>query len=137
MGLAMQLTNVIRDVREDMERGRIYIPQEDMERFGYGEDALNRGVMDEAFARLMRFQTQRAREYFVRGTRLIPYLSLRARGCPAALGGIYQEVLRRIEARGYNVFDSRVGLSTATKLAIALRAWVGSWLVRIPAGEEP
>ena len=129
LGLAMQLTNIIRDVREDWSMGRVYLPQDEMARFGYTEEQLGAGVHNHAFTELLRFQGQRARGYFRSGFRLLPYLSRRSRACPAALGAIYSRVLDRIEASGYDVLgERRIALSGGEKARIAARAWVSSML---------
>ena len=129
LGLAMQLTNIMRDVREDWSMGRVYLPQDEMARFGYAEEDLRNGVRNEAFAELLRFQGQRARDYFRSGFRLLPYLSRRNRACPAVLGAIYSKVLDRIEASGYDVLgERRIALSTGEKARITARAWLASTL---------
>ncbi|HIN22954.1 MAG TPA: squalene synthase HpnD [Dehalococcoidia bacterium] len=128
LGLAMQLTNIIRDVREDFDMGRVYLPQDEMVRFGYSEDDLRNGVRNEAFLELMRFQSQRAREYFDRGFKLLPYLSRRSRACPAVLGALYSKVLDRIEASDYDILETRVSLSKAEKIGITAKTWLGSML---------
>ncbi len=128
LGLAMQLTNIIRDVREDLDMGRVYLPQDELARFGYSEEDLRNGVRNEAFLELMRFQSQRAREYFDRGFKLLPYLSRRSRACPAVLGALYSKVLDRIEASDYDVLESRVSLSKAEKIGITAKTWLGSML---------
>ena len=129
LGLAMQLTNIIRDVREDWSMGRVYLPQDEMARFGYTEEQLGAGVHNDAFVELLRFQGQRAREYFRSGFRLLPYLSRRSRACPAALGAIYSRVLDRIEESGYDVLsEQRIALSGGEKARIAARAWAASML---------
>jgi phytoene synthase len=128
LGLAMQLTNIIRDIREDFDMGRVYLPQDEMARFGYSEEDLKNGVRNEAFLELMRFQSQRAREYFERGFKLLPYLSRRSRACPAVLGALYSKVLDRIEASDYDVLESRVSLSKAEKISITAKTWLGSML---------
>ena len=130
LGLAMQLTNIIRDVREDLDMGRIYLPQDEMARFGYSEEDLRNGVRNQAFIDLMGFQSQRAREYFDRGFKLLPYLTRRSRACPAVLGALYSKVLDRIEASDYDVLDSRVSLSKAEKIRITAQTWLGSMLPR-------
>ena len=129
LGLAMQLTNIMRDVREDWDMGRVYLPQDEMVRFGYTEDHLRHGVRNEAFVELLRFQGQRARGYFRSGLKLLPYLSRRSRGCPAVLGAIDSRVLDRIEASGYDVLgERRIALSTGEKARITARAWLASTL---------
>ena len=128
LGLAMQLTNIIRDVREDFDVGRIYLPQDEMAKFGYSEEDLKNGVHNQAFHDLMEFQAKRAREYFDRGFKLLPYLSRRSRACPAVLGALYSKVLDRIEASDYDVLESRVSLSKAEKIGITAKTWLGSML---------
>ena len=129
LGLAMQLTNIMRDVREDWNMGRVYLPQDELSRFGYSEDQLGNGVYNEAFVELLRFQAQRARSYFRSGHRLLPYLSRRSRSCPAALGAIYSRVLDRIEDSGYDVLgERRIALSGGEKARIAAKAWMTSML---------
>jgi 15-cis-phytoene synthase len=130
LGLAMQLTNIARDVKEDLEFGRIYLPQDEMARFGYSEEELRDGIVNEPFINLMRFQTQRARDYFQSGFLLLPYLSPRSRACPAVLGQIYSKVLDLIEAAGYDVLHNRVSLSTAEKLRVMAQTWLTSILPR-------
>ena len=128
LGLAMQLTNIIRDVREDFDMGRVYLPQDEMAGFGYTEEDLKNGVRNQAFHDLMEFQAQRAREYFDRGFKLLPYLSRRSRACPAVLGALYSKVLDRIEASDYDILESRVSLSKAEKIGITAKTWLGSML---------
>ena len=128
LGLAMQLTNIIRDVREDLDMGRVYLPQDELARFGYTEEDLKNRVRNQAFLELMQFQSKRAREYFDRGFKLLPYLSRRSRACPAVLGALYSRVLDRIEASEYDILESRVSLSKAEKIAITAKTWLGSML---------
>jgi phytoene synthase len=126
LGLAMQLTNIARDVKEDLDLGRIYLPQDELSRFGYSEEELRSGNVNQAFVDLMRFQTQRARDYFSSGFQLLPYLSPRSRACPAVLGTLYSKLLDRIESVNYDVLNHRVSLSTTEKLRITSRAWLTS-----------
>ena len=128
LGVAMQLTNILRDIAEDGANGRVYLPQEDLQRFGYSDADLLRGVFDDRFVALMRFQVQRAREQFERGKALLPLLPLRSRACPAVLGGIYSRLLDRIEAQGYDVYAKRVSLSGREKLFLMVRLWLQSLL---------
>lgn len=132
LGLAMQLANIARDVAEDWGMGRVYLPQDELARFGYTEAELAAGVVNQAFVELMRFQTQRAREYFNSGFRLLPYLSPRCRPCPAVLGQIYRRVLDRIEGSRYDVLHRRASLSTAEKLWVMAQTWTGVMLTRSP-----
>lgn len=125
-GLAMQLTNIMRDVREDAERDRIYIPLEDIRRFGYSERELMEGRNNENFRSLMDFQATRARGYFDSGERLMPLLSRESRACAAVLHQLYSRILDRIESTGYDVFERRIGLSVSEKLLLVARLWAGS-----------
>ena len=129
LGLAMQLTNILRDIKEDAERDRVYLPQDELRRFGCSEDDLTDGVVNEPFRELMRFQIVRAREFFESGRKLIPLLAPDARACTAVLIGVYGSVLDRIEAAGYDVFSQRVSLSTGQKLKTMAKLWAMS---RVP-----
>jgi len=124
LGVALQLTNILRDVREDAERGRIYLPLDEMERFGYSEADLLAGRRNGALRDLMRFQVARARDYFERGRLLLPLLDRRSRMCVNVLQGVYGRLLDRIEERDYDVFQGRVSLSTGEKLALIARLWL-------------
>ena len=128
LGLAMQLTNILRDVREDSRRGRIYLPLDELERFGYTESELERGVVTEPFRRLMGFQAARAREHFERGRRIGPLLSADSRACLALLHGVYSSILDRIEESGFDVYSRRVGLPTHEKLLLMARLWAASFV---------
>ncbi len=128
LGLAMQLTNILRDVKEDLDRGRVYIPQDDMDRFGYTLEDLQAGTINGPFSNLMAFQVERARHHFEEGFKLLPLLSTRSRGCPAVLGAIYRRILDKIESRRYNVFQERVSLGLGEKGWVTLRTWVKSLL---------
>ncbi len=128
LGLAMQLTNVARDVKEDLEYDRIYLPQEEIARFGYSEEELRAGLVNDAFIGLMRFQAERAKGYFRSGFQLLPYLSRRSRACPAVLGQLYRKVLQGIEDVDYDVLNHRVSLSTGKKVRVTAQTWVGTVL---------
>ena len=128
LGLAMQLTNILRDIKEDLDRDRVYLPLSEMRDFGYTLDQLKSGTLNQPFKRLMEFQAQRAREYFTSGFKLLPLLSPRSRACPAVLGEIYSRILDRIEAQDFNVFNGRVGLTTSEKYLVTARTWIRSLL---------
>ena len=132
LGIAMQLTNILRDVKEDADRGRIYIPLDEMASSGYSERELMDGVVNDAFRDLMKLQVDRARRYFDSGKRLIPLLSPAARACPAVLHGVYSTILSRIESSGFDVFERRIGLSKARKLFIMARLWAGRLTPAVP-----
>jgi phytoene synthase len=132
LGLAMQLTNIARDVQEDLKLDRIYLPRAEMEEFGYSEAELWAGTVNEPFLNLMRFQTQRARKYFKSGFQLLPYLPTRSRACPAVLGQLYNKVLDHIESANYDVLHHRISLSKAEKLRVMTQTWMTSMLPRLP-----
>jgi phytoene synthase len=118
LGIALQLVNIMRDVAEDAGRGRIYLPENEMRAHSVSEREVLDGVATPAFRALMREQGVRAERYFARGERLLPLLDRRARMCVAMLSGLYREILEAIVQRDYDVFRSRVALSTPRKLAL-------------------
>ena len=132
LGVAMQLTNIMRDIKEDAQRGRVYLPLDEIKSFGYSEKELLDGVVNDAFRELMIFQSGRARRYFASGRRLIPLLHTESRACPAVLHGLYSAILDRIEQAGFNVFDRRIGLSAPQKLFLTARLWAGTLVPAIP-----
>ncbi len=121
-GIAFQLTNILRDIREDMERDRIYIPAEDLRRFGVTEEALGAGKRDKPFLSLMAFEAARAHSYYRESGPLLDLVAARSRPSLAALVAIYSRLLERIERSGFDVFSRRVRLSALEKSLIALRA---------------
>lgn len=118
LGLAMQLTNILRDVQEDLARDRVYLPQAELRRFGVTEDALREGRVDGPWRALCAFQVARARLLFRGGARLAPLVRRRSRVCPLALAALYTAVLDEVERAGYDVFSARVSLGTARKLGL-------------------
>jgi phytoene synthase len=124
-GVAFQLTNILRDIREDAERGRIYLPAEDLRRFGVTEEDLKAGRRDERFLRLMQFEAARAREYYDESRPLLDLVHPRSRSSLEALVTIYSRLLERIERTEYDVFARRVRLSAMEKSWIVVRALVG------------
>jgi 15-cis-phytoene synthase len=124
-GVAFQLTNILRDIREDAELGRIYLPAEDLRRFGVTPDDLRAGNRNDAFLDLMRFEAARARKYYDESAPLLDLIHPRSRPSLWALIAIYSRLLERIEATNYDVFRRRVRLSTIEKGWIVARAMVG------------
>lgn len=118
LGVALQLTNILRDVREDLSQGRVYLPREDLEAFACELRAPL--TPTPAFAALIRFQAQRARAQFDVGLQLLPLLDWRSTACAAAMSGIYRQVLKRIEDDPAAVTRGRVSLSTGAKVRVAL-----------------
>lgn len=121
-GIAFQLTNILRDLGEDAARGRVYLPEEDLARFGYNQDRLRQGVCDGSFRALMRFQVQRARSFYQSGWRLIPRLSPAGQAVFLMMARTYRGLLGEIRRRDYDVFCSRVRLPRWKKLLFALAA---------------
>jgi len=119
LGVAFQLTNILRDLKEDAERGRVYLPQEDLQRAGYTSDDLALGVRDGRFQGLMRFEIARAEELYERGAPLEFLLSRDSRPAFRAMVGIYRGLLDEIKRRDGDVFTSRVRLSAWRKATIA------------------
>ena len=123
-GIAFQLTNILRDVKEDAAMGRIYLPQEDLRRFDYGEEELRRGVMDARFRELMQFEAARARYYYDDARRLLPLVDEASRPALWAMMEIYGRVLGKIARRRFDVFGGAIRLSNPEKASIALQALV-------------
>jgi phytoene synthase len=118
LGIALQLINIIRDVREDWELGRVYIPQAELASFGVTEEDIAAGRATDAWRALMTFQAERARAYLQDGLGLLRSLDGRSALCVSTFAGLYRATLERIEARGFDVFDGPPHLSALTKLRI-------------------
>ena len=123
LGVAMQLTNILRDVREDHARGRIYLPAEDLRRFGF--EGLPEAPSDPA-AELIRFEADRARSWFEHGLGLVEQLDARSAACVLAMTGIYRSILDRIEREPEVVLRRRVSLPTWEKAWLAARSVAGA-----------
>jgi phytoene synthase len=123
-GVAFQLTNILRDIREDAAAGRIYLPEEDLRRFGVSEDDLRAGNRDGRLMRLLEFEGARARSYYDQSMPLLDLIHPRSRPSLWALISIYSGLLERIRRKNYDVFTARVRLSTLEKSWIVLRALV-------------
>lgn len=129
LGLAMQLTNIVRDVTEDAQRARIYLPGGDLAHFGVSESELLRGEKTPAVRDLLAFEAKRARELFASAERLYPLIpDRRARACPRTLASLYVALLDEIERRDFDVFSSRASLKGATKLRLAMGGLVRSFV---------
>ena len=126
LGHAFQLTNILRDVAEDADRGRIYLPQEEVEWFGYSDAELMERKVTPEFQRLLAYQVHRTREFYASGRQLLPYLPVRARACVGVMAGIYGSILDEIEQRPSVIFRRRVGPGTGRKIALAGRELVRS-----------
>jgi phytoene synthase len=127
-GIAFQLTNILRDVREDADRDRIYLPQEDIRRFGVTEVELKRGGMSPGFKQMMQFEVERAKEYYARAERLTPLVHAAGRPTLRIMMNIYRGILENIERNNYDVHSRRARVSTPRKLGIVADAWLKSLL---------
>lgn len=128
LGIAMQLTNILRDIGEDLNRNRIYLPKEDLDRFNITEKDLFEGQIDDRFISFMDFQIKRARNYYDSADKGIALLSSDSR-LPVSLSRHnYSRILDRIEQNKYQVFSKRAHLTTSEKLAILPKAWFTTML---------
>jgi 15-cis-phytoene synthase len=128
LGLALQLTNIIRDVKADLSQGRVYLPQEDLARFGVTEESLAAGQLTGAIRNLLAHQCQRARHFYAAAAQAMPHEAARKLVAAEIMGGIYFEILQRIERRGYDVFTERVRVPKLQRARIALQIWALSQL---------
>ena len=124
LGLALQLTNILRDVNEDAQMDRIYLPQEDLQRFGVTEQQLFDGVADERWRKLVAFEAERARALFASGYGVLRLIPRRAAVCVHTMAGIYERILEKIERDPDFPLRGRTSLSPSEKLLVM----VGSWL---------
>src|SRR3954468_16338054 len=125
LGVALQLINIMRDVREDWELGRVYLPQDELTAYAVTEDEIAAGHTGVEWRALMAFQASRARAYLEEGLGLLETLDSRSAVCVSTFAGLYRATLDRIESRGFDVFDGSLRLSPLTKLRI-----VGAGLLR-------
>jgi phytoene synthase len=120
LGVALQLTNILRDIHEDHENGRVYLPAEDLAKFDTDLNEPGPG-----FTRLVEFQAERARDWYATGWRLLPVLDRRSAACTGAMAGIYRQLLERIAAEPGAVLTRRMSLSTGEKAMVAVKALAG------------
>jgi phytoene synthase len=124
LGIAFQLTNILRDVGEDARRDRIYLPQEDLERFGYTEQELRAETYNNAFLRIMTFEGERAKEYYQQAVAKLAPEDRYSLAAAEAMRLIYRRLLEKLIAQKFAVFGRRIALSRSYKIALALTAWV-------------
>jgi phytoene synthase len=128
LGIALQQTNILRDIREDLGNGRIYLPQDELDRFGVELRVDEFGTLDDPAGRLaayIRYAAGRAGDWYSLGLRLVPHLDRRSAACCRAMSGIYHDLLGRIAADPALVYDRRLSLSVAQKARVALAALAG------------
>ncbi len=131
LGVALQLTNILRDVPEDLARDRLYLPMEDLARFGCDEEDLRAeianaggGVRSTAVRNLLAFEAERAHDYYARASRALPRDDARKLVAAEIMGGVYSAILRRIERRGYDIFSHVVRVPRPERAVIAARIWL-------------
>ncbi len=123
LGEAFQMTNFLRDIREDYEeRGRIYIPEEDMHRFNVTEEHIAKHIVDPAWHALMKFEVERIKELYIKGSAGIPMLDIRGRRAVYAAMLIYKEILEKIEENNFDVFSKRIVVSPFRKTVLLFEA---------------
>jgi phytoene synthase len=128
LGIAFQLTNILRDVASDYALGRVYLPEGDLERFGVRREVLGERTLSPALRELLRFEAERAWRFYEEGVELLPLVSEDSRAALWALVWIYSGILARMERRGYDVLaPPPAGLSSAEKVWTLLRARLGLW----------
>jgi phytoene synthase len=128
LGLALQVTNIIRDIKADLAQGRVYLPQDDLARFGVTEPMLAAGVVTDPVRQLLAHECQRARHFFTAARQAMPHDAAAKLVAAEIMGGIYFDILHRIERRGYDVFSERVRVPKLTRARIALQIWATSHL---------
>ncbi len=126
VGLALQLTNILRDLSEDAERDRVYLPEEDLARFGVPAEDVLRGVYNRRFVALMEFESGRVRRYYRSAERLLPPEDAASLRPAEIMRRTYEQVLDRIVEERYFVFGRRLGLSRSRKAALAASMWIGA-----------
>ncbi|MBV8153576.1 MAG: squalene/phytoene synthase family protein [Candidatus Eremiobacteraeota bacterium] len=127
LGMALQLTNILRDVREDaVDMKRVYLPQEDLTRYGIPEAALSTGEIHPGWNRLVQHHIARAREFFVSGYEVLRYIPRRPAACVKTMAGIYEELLKKIEREPHLPLRERTALSKTEKLRVVVKSWLSS-----------
>ena len=122
LGIALQLTNILRDIREDQQNGRVYLPAEDLKKFDVNIAELQASPQ---FGTLMEFEINRARDWYATGFKLLPLLDYRSRACTGAMAGIYRTLLERIAQQPGEVLRGRVSLPGSEKAMVAVKALTG------------
>jgi phytoene synthase len=124
LATAFQLTNILRDVGDDIDKDRIYLPADEMARFGVSEEDLRQKRVTPGFQELMKFQVERVRAHYRDADPLLDLIDPDARRCTCLMGSVYYRVLGRIETSGYHVFGRRIGLSAFEKISLVARTYL-------------
>jgi phytoene synthase len=130
LGLALQLTNIMRDLKEDISRGRFYIPIEDLERFGYSEQDLRNNLYNTPFIQLMKYEHARAVSYFERASASLPEGDRASMFAAEIMGAVYRELLDNIASAQFDVYRNRITVPKVRRLKIALKIFLDSKLKR-------
>ena len=123
-GLAMQLTNILRDILDDLNENRCYLAFEEMDKFNYSINQLRESLYNDDFIQMMKFEVDRAKRYFESGSRLLPLVDTDSRICLVILSKIYSKILKKIERSNYNIFQTNYRLNTFEKLSIMGFTWL-------------
>jgi len=129
LGIALQLTNILRDVKKDAQKGRIYLPLEDLHRFNYNEKDLMSGVYNSNFTQMMKYQVERARSYFDKATACLNKEDKKAMFAARAMQHIYSRMLQKIVDANYDVYRKQIKISRFKKVGISLGVWAKYSLV--------
>jgi 15-cis-phytoene synthase len=129
LGIALQLTNILRDIKKDAERGRIYLPQEDILRFNYSDSKIFSGSFDQEFKQLMHYEVNRAKGYFEAATNNLNMDDKSSMFAARAMQHIYYKMLEKIEDADYNVYDNNINVTKIEKVGIAFGVWAKYSLV--------
>ena len=124
LGYALQLTNILRDIGHDKERGYIYIPKEDLRKFDYSEEELIRGIHNDNFVELMRFETGRAREYYHKARTFLRPNEKPTIIAAEIMDSIYYRLLEKLELNDFNVYQGKIRVSAIHKILLAFKHWV-------------
>jgi phytoene synthase len=127
LGLALQMTNIIRDVGKDLQKGRIYLPQEDLDRFKYSATELSNRVYNENFVKLMRFEAERAKDFFKQAAGSLPREDRQSMVAAEIMGSVYRKLLQRMETDGFRVFEKDYRLNKLEKAGRILGQLWKAW----------
>lgn len=123
LGLAMQMTNILRDVKKDAEKGRIYLPQKDLSAFSYSEEDLMKSTYNNNFVDLMRYETERAETFFSKANDALDFEDKPSMFPARAMQHIYYKLLQKIKAENYDVMNKRIKVGKVEKVTISLGVW--------------
>ena len=129
LGIALQLTNILRDIKKDAEKGRIYLPQEDFKKFGYSEKELLSETYNMNFRQMMEYEAKRAKEYFDKANRALNLDDKASMFAARAMQHIYERMLDKIIDADYDVFHSNIKVSKLEKVGISVGVWAKYSLV--------